>query len=94
MNAPAFMRWIPTSHGLASSWLKRENSKLMPTAMRPRSRGPSPSIGVRLEHWRRERHDVSYRAVTPPANDVAAMQTDAGDVIAAAEAFVEAAEAD
>jgi hypothetical protein len=30
------------------------------------------------------------RAVTPPANDVAAMQADAGDIVAAAELFIQA----
>jgi hypothetical protein len=38
----------------------------------------------RLDEWRRERHGVSYRAITPAAADVAAMQTDARDVVAAA----------
>lgn len=39
----------------------------------------------RLDEWRRERHGVSYRAITPAAADVAAMQTDARDIVAAAE---------
>lgn len=39
----------------------------------------------RLDEWRRERHDVSYAAITPSAADVAAMQADARDVVAAAE---------
>ena len=39
----------------------------------------------RLDEWRRERHGVSYRAITPAAADVAAMQTDARDIAAAAE---------
>lgn len=43
----------------------------------------------RLDHWRRDRHGVSYAAVTPPANDVAAMQTDARDVIALAAQFID-----
>jgi hypothetical protein len=42
----------------------------------------------RLDEWRRERHDVSYAAITPAAADVAAMQADARDVLAAAEEFV------
>ncbi len=42
----------------------------------------------RLGEWRRERHDVSYAAITPAAADVAAMQADARDVLAAAEAHV------
>lgn len=42
----------------------------------------------RLDEWRRERHDVSYAAVTPPAGDVDAMQGDARDVVVAAESFV------
>jgi len=41
----------------------------------------------RLDEWRRERHDVSYAAITPSAADVAAMQTDARDIVAAAEDF-------
>jgi hypothetical protein len=57
-----------------------------------RVRGAAGAAGVayaelfeRLDEWRRERHDVSYAAVTPPAADVAAMQTDARDVIEAAD---------
>lgn len=42
----------------------------------------------RLDEWRRERNDVSYAAITPAAADVAAMQADARDVLAAAEAHV------
>jgi hypothetical protein len=42
----------------------------------------------RLDKWRRERHDVSYAAITPAAADVAAMQADARDVLAAAEDHV------
>jgi hypothetical protein len=42
----------------------------------------------RLDEWRRERHDISYRAVTPSAADVAAMQSDARDVLSAAEDHV------
>lgn len=42
----------------------------------------------RLDEWRRERHDVSYAAITPAAADVAAMQTDTRDVLAAAEDHV------
>jgi hypothetical protein len=42
----------------------------------------------RLDEWRRERHDVSYGAITPPASDVAAMQADARDILAAADDFV------
>jgi hypothetical protein len=38
----------------------------------------------RLDEWRRERHGVSYRAITPAAADVAALQTDARDIVAAA----------
>ena len=43
----------------------------------------------RLDHWRRGRHGVSYAAVTPPANDVAAMQTDARDVVELAARFLD-----
>ena len=42
----------------------------------------------RLGEWRRERHGVSYAAITPAAADVAAMQGDARDVLAAAQAHV------
>jgi hypothetical protein len=42
----------------------------------------------RLDEWRRERHDVSYAAITPAAADVAAMQADARDILAAAEDVV------
>jgi hypothetical protein len=42
----------------------------------------------RLDEWRRERHDVSYAAITPAAGDVAAMQADARDILAAAEDYV------
>lgn len=42
----------------------------------------------RLDEWRRERNDVSYAAIAPAAADVAAMQTDARDVVAAAEDHV------
>jgi hypothetical protein len=42
----------------------------------------------RLDEWRRERHDVSYAAITPAAGDVAAMQADARDILAASEDFV------
>jgi hypothetical protein len=42
----------------------------------------------RLDEWRRERHDVSYAAITPGAGDVAAMQADARDILAAAEDFL------
>jgi hypothetical protein len=42
----------------------------------------------RLDEWRRERNDVSYAAVTPPAADVAAMQTDTRDIVEAAVTFV------
>jgi len=42
----------------------------------------------RLDEWRRERHDVSYAAITPAAADVAAMQADARDILAAAEEYV------
>jgi hypothetical protein len=42
----------------------------------------------RLGEWRRERHEVSYAAVTPSAADVAAMQGDARDVIAAVESVI------
>jgi hypothetical protein len=38
----------------------------------------------RLDEWRRERHDVSYAAVTPSIAVVAALQTDARDIVAAA----------
>lgn len=43
----------------------------------------------RMDEWRRERTDVSYAAVTPSAATVAALQGDATDMVAAAEAFVE-----
>ena len=46
----------------------------------------------RLDLWRRERHDVSYAAITPSAADVAAMQADARDVVAAAEAHTQRVE--
>jgi hypothetical protein len=39
----------------------------------------------RLDEWRRERHGVSYAAITPGAADVAAMQADARDILGAAE---------
>jgi len=39
----------------------------------------------RLDEWRRERHDVSYAAIRPAAADIAAMQTDARDILAEAE---------
>jgi hypothetical protein len=39
----------------------------------------------RLDEWRRERHSVSYRAITPAAAEVAAIQTDVRDIVAAAE---------
>jgi hypothetical protein len=42
----------------------------------------------RLDEWRRERHDVSYAAITPGAADVAALQTDTRDVLAATEGHV------
>jgi hypothetical protein len=42
----------------------------------------------RLDEWRRERHDVSYAAISPAAADVAAMQTDARDIVAAAEEYL------
>ena len=42
----------------------------------------------RLDEWRRERHDVSYAAVTPAGADVAALQTDTRDILAAAEGHV------
>jgi hypothetical protein len=42
----------------------------------------------RLDEWRRERHDVSYAAITPAGADVAAMQADARDILAAAEDYV------
>ena len=42
----------------------------------------------RLDEWRRERHDVSYAAITPAVADVAAMQGDARDILTAAEDFV------
>ena len=44
----------------------------------------------RLDEWRRERNDVSYAAITPPAADLAAMQADARDVVAAATTFLAA----
>jgi hypothetical protein len=43
----------------------------------------------RLDEWRRERHDVSYAAVTPSEADVAALQADARDMLAAAADHVE-----
>jgi hypothetical protein len=42
----------------------------------------------RLDEWRRGRHDVSYAAITPSAADVAALQTDARDILAAAEGHI------
>jgi hypothetical protein len=42
----------------------------------------------RLDEWRREHHDVSYAAITPAASDVAAMQADAREILAAAEDLV------
>jgi hypothetical protein len=42
----------------------------------------------RLDEWRRERHDVSYAAITPSAALVAAIQADARDVAAAAAAHL------
>jgi hypothetical protein len=41
-----------------------------------------------LDEWRRERHDVSYAAITPAVADVAALQADARDIFAAAEGHV------
>ena len=38
----------------------------------------------RLDEWRRQRHAVSYGAITPSAAMVAALQADARDVVAAA----------
>jgi len=35
----------------------------------------------RLDEWRRERHGVSYAAVTPSAAVAAAMQADARDIV-------------
>jgi hypothetical protein len=43
----------------------------------------------RLDEWRRERHDVSYAAITPSAAVVAAMQVDARDIVAAAALHLE-----
>jgi hypothetical protein len=43
----------------------------------------------RLDEWRRERHDVSYAAISPSAAVVAAMQADARDIVAAAAHHVE-----
>ena len=40
----------------------------------------------RLDEWRRERHGVSYAAITPGEADVAAMRADARDILEAAEA--------
>jgi len=42
----------------------------------------------RLDEWRRQRHEVSYAAITPAAADVEAMQTDARDILGAAEAHI------
>jgi hypothetical protein len=42
----------------------------------------------RLDEWRRERHGVSYAAVTPAAADVAAIQADARDILAATEGHI------
>jgi hypothetical protein len=42
----------------------------------------------RLDEWRGERHDVSYRAVTPSEADVAAMQADARDILAETKRYV------
>jgi hypothetical protein len=41
-----------------------------------------------LDEWRRERHDVSYAAITPAAADVAALQRDTRDILAATEGHV------
>jgi hypothetical protein len=49
------------------------------------SEAASAIFRERLDEWRRERHGVSYRAITPAAADVAAMQTDTRDLLAAAE---------
>jgi hypothetical protein len=38
----------------------------------------------RLDEWRRERHDVSYAALTPSAGAADAMRGDARDIVAAA----------
>lgn len=43
----------------------------------------------RLDEWRRERHGVSYAAITPGAADVAALQTDARDLLAATEGHID-----
>jgi hypothetical protein len=43
----------------------------------------------RLDEWRRMRHGVSYAAITPSEADLAALQGDARDVLAAAEQYVE-----
>jgi hypothetical protein len=48
----------------------------------------------RLDEWRRERHGVSYRAITPSAADVAAMQSDARDIVSAAQDHVGRTEAE
>jgi hypothetical protein len=42
----------------------------------------------RLDERRRDRHDVSSAAITPGAADVAALQTDARDILAAAEVHI------
>lgn len=57
-------------------------------AFRAAAGGGYAELSTRLDEWRRERHDVSYAAVTPPAADVAAMQTDARDVLAAAKEHI------
>jgi len=44
----------------------------------------------RMDEWRRDRGEVSYAAVEPPAASVAGLQADARDMVAAASEFVRA----
>lgn len=53
-------------------------------ACRAAAGGGYAELCTRLDEWRRERHDVSYAAITPAAADVAAMQADARDMLEAA----------
>ena len=51
--------------------------------------GPSfDDLRGRLDEWRRERHDVSYVAITPSAADVAAMQADTHELVDLAATYV------
>jgi hypothetical protein len=42
----------------------------------------------RLDEWRRTRHEVSYAAITPSEADLAAIQGEAREVLAAAEQYL------